>query len=71
MDIMMPEMNGWDAIREIVQRGFSDNVDILVITAIGSTDHKQLHGLEPYIRDYIAKPFDLHQLISSVSSLNG
>ncbi len=30
LDIMMPGMNGWDTIREIVRRGLDKNVEILM-----------------------------------------
>ena len=70
LDIMMPEMDGWDTIREIVDRGFSKNVDILIITAIGTSDHEKMKGLEPYIQDYISKPFNPNKLVKSVKQLS-
>ena len=59
IDIMMPEMDGWDTIHEIVQQGLQEKIDIIVITARGSHNHEKIHGLEPYIFDYIPKPFDI------------
>ena len=66
MDIMMPFMDGWDTIREIVKRGLSEDVIISILTAKGTPDHERMKGLESYVQDYISKPFDLKQLISSV-----
>jgi DNA-binding response OmpR family regulator len=67
MDIMMPFMDGWDTIREIVKRGLSEDVMISIVTAKGTPDHEKMKGLESYIWDYIAKPFDVRELISSVN----
>ena len=70
IDIMMPNMDGWDTIREIVNRGLKKNVEILVITAVGTPNHEKMKGLEPYVYDYIAKPFDVNTIVESVKRLN-
>ena len=70
MDIMMPEMDGWDTIKEIVQRGFMRNVAIEIITGKGTKDREKMNGLESYIRDYLAKPLNTEQLIASVDKCN-
>jgi len=69
IDIMMPKMDGWDTIREIVKNGLEQNVQIVVITARGTHHQEKMHGLEPYIIDYIPKPFDLHKLLGVVENL--
>ena len=66
MDIMMPEMSGWDTIREILKKGLMKNVAIEIITGKGTKDHKLLGVLGPYIYDYLSKPLDIHELILSV-----
>jgi len=71
IDIVMPHMDGWATIKEIMSRGLEKNIRIIVITAIGSTKcHKKMKGLEPYILDYIAKPFDIADMINTVRKLN-
>lgn len=69
IDIQMPELDGWETIKEIIERGYKQNVDIFVITAIGTYKRDKIHGLEPYISDYIAKPFNVVDLIKSVERL--
>lgn len=66
MDIMMPKMDGWDAIREIVERGLIRNVAINIITGKGTKDHQKLSELGSYVYDYLTKPIDINQLIESV-----
>jgi len=67
MDIMMPGMDGWDTIREIVKRGLTEGIAIEIITGKGTIDRQKMNGLESYIHDYITKPFDIEKLISSVN----
>lgn len=69
MDIMMPFMDGWDTIQEINRRGLSKNVIISILTAKGTRDHNKIKGLEPYIYDYITKPFDVVDLIKNVNNM--
>ena len=68
MDILMPEMNGWDTIKEIVKRGYIKDVAINIVTGMGSKDHQQMGVLEPYIYDYLSKPIDIKELIKSVEN---
>jgi len=66
MDIMMPGMDGWDTIKEIIERGLMNGIAIEIITGKGTKDRQKMNGLESYIHDYITKPFDTEKLISSV-----
>ena len=66
MDIMMPEMSGWDTIRKIVENDYAKNVEIEIISARGINEHKNMGQLEPYIYDYLNKPIDINELIKSV-----
>jgi DNA-binding response OmpR family regulator len=69
MDLIMPFMDGWDTLREIIDRGLDDDILIFIITAIGSPDSEKIQGLESYIYDYIPKPFDLKQILSEVHAI--
>jgi DNA-binding response OmpR family regulator len=69
MDIMMPFMDGWDTIEEIVKKGYAENVKISIVTAKGTKDPDKIKGLEPYIQDYITKPFNVLDLISNVQEM--
>ena len=69
MDIMMPFMDGWDTIKEIIKRGFVEDVVISILTAKGTPDHEKMKGLESYVYDYIAKPFNVRELVSNVNNM--
>jgi len=70
LDITMPGLDGWDTIKEIVSRGLDKNVEILIITAIGTSDHNKMYGVESYIHDYIVKPFNITDLVESVEKIH-
>ena len=69
MDIMMPFMDGWDTIKEIIDKGLAKNVAISILTAKGTQDHEKMRGVESYIKDYITKPFDVGELIANVNEM--
>ena len=67
MDIMMPSMDGWDTIKQIVNRGLTRNIEIEIITGKGTRNHKKTIVFGSYINDYLSKPIDPEKLISSVN----
>ncbi|UCH72168.1 MAG: response regulator [Thermoplasmatales archaeon] len=70
LDIMMPQMDGWDTIKEIVDRGLIGNVAINIITGKGTKNHNIMGTLGSYIYDYLSKPLDIKELVSSVEKSN-
>jgi DNA-binding response OmpR family regulator len=65
MDVMMPNKDGWDTIREIIKRDFYQDIIIVMLTAKDVPDQK-MDGLQEYVTDYITKPFEPEELVSSV-----
>ena len=65
MDIMMPGMDGWDTIEEIVNQGYLDGNIISMLTAKDIPD-KRMDDLRAYITDYFTKPFDPDKLVAVV-----
>ena len=65
LDVMLPEYSGFDLCKDI--RELSD-VPILFLSAKGiATD--RIHGLKLGANDYLAKPFDLEELILRIHNL--
>lgn len=62
LDIMMPQLNGWDAIREIVKKNLYPGNCIVIFTAI-DIQEKEIEDIKDYITDYITKPFDPDKLV--------
>jgi CheY-like chemotaxis protein len=65
MDIMMPEMDGLTAMREIRKQGQWKNLPIIALTAKAMTDDQE-KCLAAGANDYIAKPLDVEKLLSLV-----
>ncbi|HEX3915243.1 MAG TPA: response regulator [Steroidobacteraceae bacterium] len=65
MDIMMPEMDGLTAMREIRKNGEWKNLPIIALTAKAMADDHD-RSLAAGANDYIAKPLDVERLLSLV-----
>jgi len=65
MDIMMPEMDGFQATREIRKQKRFARLPIIAVTA-KATKGDQVLCMEAGVNDYLAKPIDLHQLFSLI-----
>mgnify|MGYP001346210943 FL=1 len=67
MDVMMPEMDGMEACREIRELPEGKSTIIAFLTA-RSEDYSQIAGFEPGGDDYISKPIKPRILISKVKA---
>ena len=65
MDIMMPEMNGFQATQDIRKQKRFAKLPIIAVTA-KATKNDQVLCMEAGANDYLAKPIDLHQLFSVI-----
>ena len=65
IDIMMPELDGFSACREI--RKFSD-VPIIMLSARGE-EYDKINGFELGIDDYVVKPFSPKELMLRVNAI--
>ncbi len=65
MDVMMPELDGFSAVREI--RKFSD-VPVLMLSARGE-EYDRIRGFELGVDDYVVKPFSPRELMMRVAAI--
>ena len=65
LDIMLPELDGWQVCREIRK---NSEVPIIMLTAKGETFDKIL-GLELGADDYVTKPFDTKEVIARIKAV--
>ena len=65
MDVMMPELDGFSACREI--RKFS-NVPIIILSARGE-EYDKVHGFESGVDDYVVKPFSPKELMLRIGAI--
>lgn len=66
LDVMLPDINGFDLCREF--RLIDSNIPVIFLTAKNQTSDK-IEGLKLGADDYITKPFDLEELLLRVSNL--
>ena len=67
LDVMMPEMNGIEVCKALVNNPSTANIPIILVTAkVGAEDTKE--GLEAGAFDYIKKPFNKVELLARVNS---
>ena len=66
LDIMMPELDGFSAAREM--RKFRPNLPIILLSARGE-EYDKIHGFELGIDDYVVKPFSPKELMMRVTAI--
>lgn len=57
LDVMMPEMDGYQVIRELKSTDLTRNIPVIFITALGAAEEEE-KGLLLGAVDYIVKPFN-------------
>jgi DNA-binding response OmpR family regulator len=62
LDVMMPDMDGFEVCREIRK---NNNIPIIMLTARGELTDKVV-GLELGADDYLAKPFEPRELVARI-----
>jgi CheY-like chemotaxis protein len=63
MDMMMPEMDGYETIQQIRRNAKWKNLPIIAVTAKAMTGDRE-KCIEAGASDYISKPVDSDQLVS-------
>ncbi|WP_153557184.1 response regulator [Roseimaritima sediminicola] len=66
MDMNMPELDGWDATRQLRQQGI--DVPVIALTAHAMEGDRQ-RALEAGCNDYHTKPVELDVLLETIETL--
>ena len=66
MDIVMPELSGKDALKEII--AFDPSARVIMISSLG-TDDAVTECLQTGARRFIQKPFEPDQLLNAMRSV--
>lgn len=65
LDVMMPEMNGFELCRSLKETG--DNIAVIMLTAKDEVDDR-VKGLKLGADDYLAKPFNFEELLARIGA---
>ncbi len=68
LDIMMPEINGYEVLKAIRSSLSSVTLPVIMLTALSNTKN-ELKGIELGADDYIVKPFNPEVLLARISRL--
>jgi DNA-binding response OmpR family regulator len=66
LDLMMPDMDGWEVYRRMKANPSISNIPVIVVTAKAQSIDKVLGLQVAKVDDYITKPFGPAQLLKSV-----
>ena len=69
LDLMMPDMDGWEVYQQIKADDALKNTPVIVVTAKAQSIDKVLGLHIAKVDDYIAKPFSPQELLSSVEKV--
>jgi two-component system phosphate regulon response regulator PhoB len=68
LDVMMPELSGWQLCRIARADPLMKDIPIILLTALGSAEDR-VNGLEIGADDYMSKPFNNKELLLRVRNL--
>jgi len=68
LDLMMPDMDGWEVYQQMKANEETRNIPVIVVTAKAQSIDKVLGLHIAKVDDYIAKPFSPQELLTSVDN---
>jgi DNA-binding response OmpR family regulator len=71
LDLMMPEMDGWEVYQQMKADTSIRDIPVVVVTARAQNIDKVLGLHIAKVDDYIAKPFSPQELMDSVEKILG
>ena len=69
LDLMMPDMDGWEVYQQMKADDATKNIPVIVVTARAQSIDKVLGLHIAKVDDYIAKPFSPQELLNSVDNV--
>lgn len=69
LDLMMPDLDGWDVYQQMKAQAKTRNIPVIVITAKAQAIDRVLGLRIAKVDDYICKPFSPNELIASIDKI--
>ena len=70
MDVVMPKMNGFEAMKQLRENAQTRSVPIVMVTSKAEAESMET-GYQTGCSDYIIKPIDRLELVTKVKNLLG
>jgi len=67
-DIMMPDVNGYQVIRELRANPLSEKIPFIYVTASGEKSEVKM-AMELGANGYVRKPYDVKELIEAIQKV--
>ena len=71
LDLMMPDMDGWEVYQQIKADAALKTIPVIVVTAKAQSIDKVLGLHIAKVDDYVTKPFGPHELLTSIHKVLG
>jgi two-component system response regulator VicR len=71
LDLMMPDLDGWDVFQQLKADEESRRIPIIVVTASAQSIDREFALQIARVDDYIVKPFSPQELLASVDRVLG
>lgn len=68
MDVMMPEMNGFEATEKIKSNEITEKIPVIIVTALDSREDR-IKGISKGANDFLSKPVDAAELSLRLKNL--
>ena len=69
LDLMMPEMDGWEVYQQLKGHEATSNIPVIVVTAKAQKIDRVLGLHVAHVDDYITKPFSPSDLIERIEKV--
>ena len=68
LDVMMPDMDGFEVCRRIKSNECSRNLPVVMVTSYAARENR-IMGIEAGAEDFISKPLDMEEIIARINML--
>lgn len=68
LDLMMPKLDGFQVCRMLKMSPLTKSIPVMIVSALDATENK-LRGFGQGADDYMAKPYEMSELLSRVHAL--
>ncbi|MCD4829299.1 MAG: diguanylate cyclase [Candidatus Cloacimonetes bacterium] len=69
LDLMLPDTSGWEICKRLKNDPITQNISIIIITGLDSTDSLKTRSLDAGADAFLKKPFESHELVAQIKAM--